>query len=311
MTAPASAARSRSWPEPSRTLCGIGSSSAVSSVSCCASTTLPSRPPSLPGPTVCVDPRPVNSSRPPRCRLGPHGWPAPKSRPCSSASAASAASMPRPSVSARPSAPNGRTSRRWSRTRSASKCSPFSSSWTPPAPPPNNSSKRWKKPSPQHPDVEILLSFPGLGIQLADRVLAETGDDRGRFADACGLKACPGSSPITGVSDKKSAITRRWVKNNRLNHADCLFSGGSRSRGYPRQSRRRASSRVRPCSITRTGRRSPPWTVGGRSPRRCGRAAPPAIIELRNGQCLADSRSRRHLFEFSKSRCVMPAVPGA
>ncbi|GEC07084.1 hypothetical protein SSP24_47390 [Streptomyces spinoverrucosus] len=37
---------------------------------------------------------------------------------------------------------------------------------------------------PQHSDAEILLSFPGLGTQLAARILAEIGDDRTRFADA-------------------------------------------------------------------------------------------------------------------------------
>ncbi len=42
---------------------------------------------------------------------------------------------------------------------------------------------------PQHPDAEILLSFPGVGIQLAARILAEIGDDRTRFADARALKA--------------------------------------------------------------------------------------------------------------------------
>ncbi|MER5741591.1 transposase [Streptomyces sp. NPDC002262] len=80
---------------------------------------------------------------------------------------------------------------------------------------------------PQHPDAEILLSFPGLGIQLAARVLAEIGDDRTRFADARGLKAYAGSSPITRASGKKSAITRRWVKNDRLNHAGYLWAFAS------------------------------------------------------------------------------------
>lgn len=51
---------------------------------------------------------------------------------------------------------------------------------------------------PQHPDSEIILSFPGLGIQLAARVLAEIGDDRTRFADARGLKAYAGASPSPG-----------------------------------------------------------------------------------------------------------------
>jgi transposase len=77
---------------------------------------------------------------------------------------------------------------------------------------------------PQHPDAEILLSFPGLGIQLAARILAEIGDDQTRFADARGLKAYAGSSPITRASGKKSTITRRWVKNDRLNHAGYLWA---------------------------------------------------------------------------------------
>lgn len=55
---------------------------------------------------------------------------------------------------------------------------------------------------PQHPDSEIILSFPGLGIQLAARVLAEIGDDRTRFADARGLKAYAGASPVTRASGK-------------------------------------------------------------------------------------------------------------
>ncbi|MFD9525160.1 IS110 family RNA-guided transposase [Streptomyces goshikiensis] len=76
----------------------------------------------------------------------------------------------------------------------------------------------------QHEDAEVILSFPGLGTQLGARVLAEIGDDRERFADARGLKAYAGSSPITRASGKKSAITRRWVKNDRLNHAGYLWA---------------------------------------------------------------------------------------
>ncbi|MFE5372533.1 IS110 family RNA-guided transposase, partial [Streptomyces mirabilis] len=77
---------------------------------------------------------------------------------------------------------------------------------------------------PQHPDADVILSFPGLGIQLGARVLAEIGDDRQRFAGARGLKAYAGSSPITRASGKKSSITRRWVKNDRLNHAGYLWA---------------------------------------------------------------------------------------
>jgi transposase len=94
---------------------------------------------------------------------------------------------------------------------------------------------------PQHPDAEIILSFPGLGIQLGARVLAETGDDRSRFADARGLKAYAGASPITRASGKKSSITRRWVKNDRLNHSGYLwaFSAITASPGAKAHYRRR------------------------------------------------------------------------
>lgn len=94
---------------------------------------------------------------------------------------------------------------------------------------------------PQHPDAEIITSFPGLGIQLGARVLAEIGDDRSRFADARGLKAYAGSSPVTRASGKKSSVTRRWVKNDRLNHAGYLwaFSAITASPGAKAHYRRR------------------------------------------------------------------------
>ncbi|MFE9574378.1 IS110 family transposase [Streptomyces sp. NPDC006692] len=94
---------------------------------------------------------------------------------------------------------------------------------------------------PQHPDADIICSFPGLGVQLGARVLAEIGDDRTRFADARGLKAYAGSSPITRASGKKSSITRRWVKNDRLNDAGYLwaFSAITASPGAKAHYRRR------------------------------------------------------------------------
>jgi transposase len=68
----------------------------------------------------------------------------------------------------------------------------------------------------QHPDAGIITSFPGLGPLTGARVLAETGDDRSRFADAKGLKAYVGAAPITRASGKHRSVTRRLVKNNRL-----------------------------------------------------------------------------------------------
>ncbi|WP_237720531.1 MULTISPECIES: IS110 family transposase [Rhodococcus] len=67
----------------------------------------------------------------------------------------------------------------------------------------------------QHPDHRIVTSFPGLGGHRA-RVLAEIGDDRGRFADARGLKAFAGSAPVTRASGRSTCVTHRHVKNNRL-----------------------------------------------------------------------------------------------
>ncbi|WP_079408323.1 IS110 family transposase [Streptomyces sp. 3211] len=79
----------------------------------------------------------------------------------------------------------------------------------------------------QHPDAEILLSFPGLGPQTGARVPAEIGDDRNRFADARSLKAYAGSAPITRASGKKHHVGRHMIKNNRLHHAGYLWAFSS------------------------------------------------------------------------------------
>jgi transposase len=67
-----------------------------------------------------------------------------------------------------------------------------------------------------HPDAGIITSFPGLGALTGARVLAETGDDRSRFADAKGLKAYAGAAPLTRASGKTRTVTCRKIKNNRL-----------------------------------------------------------------------------------------------
>jgi transposase len=76
----------------------------------------------------------------------------------------------------------------------------------------------------QHPDAGIITSFPGLGALTGARVLAETGDDRSRFSDAKGLKAYAGAAPITRASGKTKSVTRRRVKNNRLNAAGYIWA---------------------------------------------------------------------------------------
>ena len=68
----------------------------------------------------------------------------------------------------------------------------------------------------QHPDAEIYLSQPGLGVVLGARVLAEFGDDKDRYADARARKNYAGTSPITRQSGKKKIVLARYVHNDRL-----------------------------------------------------------------------------------------------
>jgi transposase len=96
----------------------------------------------------------------------------------------------------------------------------------------------------QHPDAQILLSFPGLGVQLGARILAEVGDDRARFADARALKSYAGSAPVTRASGKKTYVGRRFVKNDRLMAAGFLwaFAALQCSAGANEHYRRRRSA---------------------------------------------------------------------
>lgn len=76
----------------------------------------------------------------------------------------------------------------------------------------------------QHPDAEVITSFPGLGSLAGARVLAEIGDDRNRFADARGLKAFAGSAPITRASGKKRIVLHRHIKNRRLTAVGSIWA---------------------------------------------------------------------------------------
>jgi transposase len=73
----------------------------------------------------------------------------------------------------------------------------------------------------QHPDAEIYLSQPGLGVILGARVLAEFGDDPDRYADARARKNYSGMSPITKASGTKRVVLARYARNRRL--GDALF----------------------------------------------------------------------------------------
>jgi transposase len=68
----------------------------------------------------------------------------------------------------------------------------------------------------KHPDADIYLSQPGLGVILGARVLGEFGDDPNRYTSAKSRKNYAGTSPLTVASGKKRAVLARHVRNRRL-----------------------------------------------------------------------------------------------
>jgi hypothetical protein len=68
----------------------------------------------------------------------------------------------------------------------------------------------------KHPDADIYLSQPGIGVILGARVLGEFGDDPNRFTTAKCRKNYAGTSPVTIASGRKRAVTARHVRNDRL-----------------------------------------------------------------------------------------------
>jgi transposase len=68
----------------------------------------------------------------------------------------------------------------------------------------------------QHPDADIYLSLPGIGVILGARALGEFGDDPNRYADAKSRKNYAGTSPITRASGNRSVALARFIRNRRL-----------------------------------------------------------------------------------------------
>jgi transposase len=68
----------------------------------------------------------------------------------------------------------------------------------------------------RHRAAEIYASQPGPGVILSARVLAEFGDDPGRFVDAKARKNYAGTSPITRASGTRKVVLARYARNRRL-----------------------------------------------------------------------------------------------
>jgi len=79
----------------------------------------------------------------------------------------------------------------------------------------------------QHPDAEIYLSQPGIGVILGARVLAEFGDAPGRYADARSRKNYAGTAPITRQSGKSKTVHARFIHNDRLIDALHMQAGAA------------------------------------------------------------------------------------
>jgi transposase len=93
-----------------------------------------------------------------------------------------------------------------------------------------------------HPDADIYLSLPGLGVVLGARVLGEFGDDPNRFTDAKSRRNYAGTSPLTVASGKKRAVLARHVRNRRLydaidQWAFCALSSSPGARAFYDQHR--------------------------------------------------------------------------
>jgi len=94
-----------------------------------------------------------------------------------------------------------------------------------------------------HPDADIYLSLPGLGVVLGARVLGEFGDDPNRYTSAKCRKNYAGTSPRTVASGRKRAVLARHVRNR---------PSTARSTNGP--SARCAPVPVRACSTTSAAR---------------------------------------------------------
>ncbi len=98
----------------------------------------------------------------------------------------------------------------------------------------------------QHPDGEIVRSFPRAGTTNAAQILAELGEDRRRFHSAQQLAAEGGVAPITRESGKHRGVSFRYACNKRLRRALTTWADNSRH-AHPWAADVYARARARGC----------------------------------------------------------------
>lgn len=79
-----------------------------------------------------------------------------------------------------------------------------------------------------HPDAKIVTPLFRTGRLCAAKLLAEIGDDRGRFVSADHLAAEAGVAPVTRESGKHRAVSFRWACNMHLRSAFSILADTTR-----------------------------------------------------------------------------------
>jgi len=88
-----------------------------------------------------------------------------------------------------------------------------------------------------HSDSRAFARLPWAGQRLAPRLLAEWGDDRGRYTDAANVQALAGTSPVPFQSGNFAKAHRRYACNKPLRHALQQFAWKRQNSEYKAISR--------------------------------------------------------------------------
>lgn len=110
----------------------------------------------------------------------------------------------------------------------------------------------------QHPDHDLFGSLPAAGEKLAPRLLAELGDDRGRFDSAESLQCYAGTAPVSFESGQIRKARFRRACQKTLRSTVHLWANLSRTKcawaeAYYRSKRKRGQSHA--CALRCLGQR--------------------------------------------------------
>ena len=102
----------------------------------------------------------------------------------------------------------------------------------------------------QHADSAAFASLPRAGKRLAPRLLAEWGDDRGRYAAAANVQALAGTSPVVFQSGNYASVHKRYACSKPLRNALHQFAWQSTlqddwANAYYRRKRREGKSHTK------------------------------------------------------------------